>query len=136
MTPVDVCNLALLEIGQRVQINSLTDNSPQANACSLFYSPKIRMLLRSANWAFARAQMPLTLWKSVVINGVYSPTPPPQPWQYSYLYPADCEKMRFTQPTLPTPNSTTPPLTSAPNNFFCYPPTPTAIPFVEATDLD
>lgn len=135
MTPTEVANLALGEIGQRVLINSFDDGSAAANAAKLFYSPKTRMLMRSANWDFARAQLALTQWKAVSINGVASTNPPPQPWQYSYLYPTDCLKIRFVQPTVPIATPGTP-LTTAPNSIFPYPGIPTAIPFVEATDFD
>ena len=136
MTPVNVCNLALAEVGQRVQIASLADQSPAANAASLFFTPKTQMLLRSANWAFARAQSTLTLYKSVLVAGAASTNPPPQPWQYEYLYPSDCQRLRFLQPTLPGANQTTPPLTTTPNSYFSYPPTPTGVPFVEGADFD
>lgn len=135
MTPTEVCNLALGEVGQRVLINSFDDGTPPANAAKLFYTPRTRMLMRSANWDFARAQLPLTLWKAAAINGVASANPPPQPWLYSYLYPSDCLKMRFVQPTVPIATPGTP-LTTSPNTVYPYPGIPTAIPFVEGTDID
>lgn len=137
MTPTEVANLALAEIGNRVPITSFSDGSPAANAAALFYTPKTQMLLRTANWDFARAgATPLTLWKSLLTaSGQISATPPPQPWQYSYLYPTDCLKMRFVQPTLQNAAPGTP-LTTAPAPVWGAPPVPTAIPFVIGTDFD
>ena len=135
MTPTTVCNLALAEIGQRIQIAALTDASPAANVAALFYEPKTQMLLRSANWDFARAQIPLSLWKSQIVNGALSNTPPPQPWQYSYLYPQDCLRMRFVQPTVTNTGGNVA-LTASQMTQLVFPPIPTSIPFVEGTDFD
>lgn len=135
MSIINICNSALLEIGARVQINSLDDNSPAANACSLLYHEKVRMLLRGACWDFARRQVPLTLYKAAVINGNVSANPPPQPWQYEYLYPPDCLKARFLIPTYPTSPAGTP-LTTGQTWSVLTPTTITSIPFVIATDLD
>lgn len=137
MTPTDVANLALAEIGNRVQISSFTDGSPAGNAAALFYTPKTQMLLRTANWDFARAgATPLTLWKQLLTStGAISASPPPQPWQYSYLYPSDCLKVRFIQPTIQQVAPGTP-LTTAPAPVYGAPPVPTAIPFVIGTDFD
>lgn len=135
MEPVQVCNIALAEIGSRILLNSLTDNSPQAVVANTFYQPKIQMLLRSANWDFARAQRTLTTWKQATVNGVASATPPPQPWLFSYLYPPDCLKARFILPTMPVAAPGTP-LTTTPTNLAYPPPVPTAIPFVPGTDVD
>ena len=78
---VQVCNLSLLEMSNRVQINSLNDNSPAANACSLLYGPKTQALLRGAPWTFARKQVTLTQYKAAIVNGTVSSNPPPQQWQ-------------------------------------------------------
>jgi hypothetical protein len=135
VTPVDVANISLLEIGNRVSINSFSDATPAAQACRVLYTSKIQALLRAANWSFARAQLSLTQWKAAIVNGAISPTPPPQPWYYSYLYPPDCLKMRFIQPTVVTAAAGTP-LTTGGSGTWVYPQVPTAIPFVEGTDFD
>ena len=135
MGPVQVCNLALAECGNRVLITSLSDVSPPAVAANLFYTPKTQMLLRAARWDFARAQVTLTVWKQAVVNGVTSANPPPQPFLFSYLWPADCIAARFVQPTIPTPQSGVP-ATTAPNLAPWAMRPPTNVPFVVATDLD
>lgn len=100
MTPVDVCNLALSEIGQRVIIASFSDKAPAAAAAALHYTPRVQMLLRSAQWDFARATIILTQWKAALIDGATSSNPPAQPFAYAYLYPPDCLKARFIMPTI------------------------------------
>lgn len=135
MGPVEVANLALAEIGNRVQISSFSDGTPAAQAASLFYTPKIQMLLRAAPWDFARGQVTLSQLKATVVNGVVSNTPPPQPWNYEYAKPSDCLKARFLLPTLQTQPAGTP-LTTTPNVPIYAPSPPTSIPFVMATDFD
>ena len=135
MTPVQVCNLALSEMGSRVLLNALTDNSPQAQCANLNYTPRVQMLLRAASWDFARAQINLSVFKQALVNGAVSNNPPPQPWLFSYLWPSDCLKARFILPTIPVQPSGTP-LTTAPNPIARVPPVPTGIPFVVGTDLN
>jgi hypothetical protein len=135
-TPTDVLNIALVETGSRVLINNLaTDTSAQAITGRILYTPKTQALLRGAHWDFARAQATLTVWKAAIVNGVTSSNPPPQPWLYSYLYPADCLKCRFVLPTIPVSPAGTP-LTTTPVNMARSPPVPTGIPFVPGTDFD
>lgn len=132
---VNVCNLALLEMGNRVQINSLNDNSPAGNAASLFYTPKTKALLRGAPWTFCRKQVLLTQYKASIVNGAQSSDPPPQPWNYEYLRPADCLRARFLIP-FQTITSSGVPLTTAPNEVFPTACVNTGIPFVDAMDVD
>ncbi len=120
MTPTEVCNLALAEIGIQTRIRSIDppDASSAGAAAATFYKPKIRALLRSVNWDFARAQVFLTLWKDASqqpVPGVpigqfqigVSPigsvpgNAPPQPFMFSYLVPVDCLDARFVLPTIP-----------------------------------
>lgn len=132
---VNVCNLALLQMSNRVQINSLNDNSPAANAASLFYTPKTQALLRAAPWTFTRKQVVLTQYKAAIVNGAVSSNPPPQQWQYEYLKPADCLRARFIQSTVTTSTAGTP-LTTAPNYAMPSPQVNTSTPFVMAMDVD
>lgn len=132
---VDVVNLALLEMSNRVQINSLNDNTPAAQAAALLYTPKTQALLRSAPWTFARKQTILTQYKAAIVNGVLSSDPPPQPWQYEYLRPADCLRARFLIQYQTTTTSSVP-LTTAPNVVYPLGSPNTAVPFVDAVDTD
>ena len=135
MVPETVCNLALAEMGGRIQIQSFSDNTPQAQIAALLYKPKTQALLRGANWDFARAQQTLAVWKAAIINGVASANPPPQPWLYSYLWPSDCLKARFVTVTTPLVAPGTP-LTSNPTVAAWMPPAWTSAPFVPGTDFD
>ena len=130
-----VSNIALAEHRATGLDSSFTDNSPvKANAAQLFYTSKTQALIRAANWGFTRASITPTQWcgacqraaKRIATTAAVL---------YSYLYPADCLRLRFVLPTLQTPVAS-PPLTTNASSPFCYPGVPTAIPFVEATDLD
>lgn len=136
-SPVDICNVALAEAQTRTSINGFPpiDNSPAAVASKLFFTTKTQMVLRGANWDFARRQENLTLLRAAVINGAVSSDPPPQPWQYEYLYPADCLKLRFLiQYQQPQPSGT--PLTTAPTNAIAPALATTNVPFVIAAKVN
>lgn len=135
MGPVEVANMALSEVGNDVQINSFDDNTPASRAARTFYTPKLQMLMRSANWDKFRAQIALTQLKATVINGVTTDDPPPSPWNFEYAYPSDCLKLRFIQPT-PQAVPGGVPLTTAPNALLVTGSLPTQIPFVVGTDYD
>lgn len=130
-----VCNLALSEIGQRTAISSLSENSPAANCANLYYLPKTRALLRAAQWNFARSQAQLTLYKAAIVNGAVSANPPPQPFQYEYLYPSQALEIRFIVPYI-TPAAAGTPLTTDPSIGALPTSLPTGIPFVVAMDTD
>ena len=134
--PTDLVNLALTEIGSRVLISNLaTDTTAQAITARQMYTPRIQSLLRAANWDFARAQAPLTVWKAAIINGVTSSNPPPQPFLFSYIYPPDCLKVRFILPTVPVSPPGIP-LTTAPTPTAWSPPVSTSSRFIPGTDVD
>ena len=139
MTPTDVANLSLAEGSTRTLIQGFPpiDNTPAAVAANLFYTPKTRSLLRGANWAFCRRQSLLTLLRRAIeSDGTASTDPPSQPWQFEYLVPSDCLRMRFLQQFLTTTTSgTSVPLTSA-SGATIYPAyAVTRVPFVEAVDM-
>ena len=132
-----MCNLALAEIGNRTTISSISppDGSTAANTAALFYTPKTQALLRSALWGFARKQAPLSLYKSLLVNGQISATPPPQGFLFEYVWPVDCLRMRFIIPTANVAPAGTP-LTTAQGVTPMYYSPPTRIPFVDAMDTD
>lgn len=79
-TAVDICNLALVRIGQSVQITSIT--SPTTNEerlCALVYPIARDFVLREAPWNFAT--------KTAALAGS---TTGPALWAYQYDYPSDC----------------------------------------------
>lgn len=59
-SPVDLCNLALNKIKQ-ANIESLSENSLQAERCQLVYNHVRRNLLAQYNWTFAIDREALTL---------------------------------------------------------------------------
>lgn len=134
-SPVDICNIALAECGNRVQISSFNDGTPASVIANLFYTPKLQMLSRAAPWDSFRAQAALTLLKATIIDGAVSDDPPPQPWAYQYAWPSDCLRARFLLPTIQTVGTGVP-LTTGPNYALQNASPPTAIPFVVATAFD
>lgn len=112
-SPVEVVNIALAEIGIQHSISSFNDTSTEAKVAKLLYQPKIDALFRAARWNCARKQGNLTLLKAVSIDGVTSTDPPPRPWYYEYLYPADCLAARYLIPDYNVAGDINPPLTTA-----------------------
>lgn len=98
VTQVDLCNMALDEVGTRSTITALNDGSPEARACSRHYDSILDQLLRSAQWSFARRFVSLTLLKSApgtptnpsgTWPNPWTNTVPPPPWLYQYAMPGD-----------------------------------------------
>jgi hypothetical protein len=101
---VSCCNLALLSIGARAQVSSITpsDGSTAADACSTLFSFVFQQLARTARWGCLNKQITLTLIQAAQgtpenPNGSTLPLPQ-QPWLYAYLYPSDCLLMRQVFP--------------------------------------
>lgn len=138
MTPEQVCNIALAEIGTQASISSFSEGNPEANAASTFYTPKIQALLRAALWNCARFQVVLSLQyaaPNTPTNPTSTPPFPPQPWLYSYFLPADFLRARYLLPTLPV-NTINPPLTTAPLVALPTYIANCAVPYALGTDLD
>lgn len=77
---VDICNLALANIGETAKVTSIDppDGSAQASLCSTFYPLARDSLLQMGYWSFAIKRKALT----AVDN-------PRTEWQYAYAVPAD-----------------------------------------------
>lgn len=135
MNPTDVCNLGLSEAQSRTQISGFPpiDNSPAAVQAGMFYGPKIRALLRAANWDFARRQVLGTVVKQAFVNGSPSSDPPPQPWLFEYAYPDDCLRLRFLV-QYQQPQAGSVPFTTGPQNVINPAYATTRVPFVIAND--
>jgi len=80
---VDICNLALLRLGTRSTISSLTEGSTESNACAHVYAMLRDLLLSSHPWTFASQR--------VVLADLGSP---PIGWRHRYAYPANCLKAK------------------------------------------
>lgn len=138
---VSLCNLALLSIGSRSQISSLTENNTESNACSTLFSFVYEHLARTAKWNCLRKQATLSLLKAAQgtpenPSGTSMPLPP-TPWLYSYVHPSDCLAVRFISPSLPsTTSNSNLSFTTFNNQAPITMPTGGAIPFVVAYDTD
>jgi hypothetical protein len=140
-TQITIANMALGLIGARTNIQNFNQQTPEANAVSLFYEAEFTALARTANWNCLRRQAALTLLKAAAWTpeGQSQQYPaPPVPWSYEYAIPSDCLRARLIVPwDIPQQPATTPPLTT--NGPA---PTPTnigrrqAIKFVVSTDTD
>ena len=60
-TEAQVCNLALLAVGQREPIQSLTEQSTYARVCNTIYGPTRDKLLSMHAWSFATKRAVLAL---------------------------------------------------------------------------
>ncbi len=112
---IDICNQALATVGTRSTISSLTEDSPEALACSQQYASTRDKLLRAAPWNFATRWAALGLLKALpglpesnitAVSNVWQTTYPPPPWAYSYAYPTNCLMVRsvHAQPNNATTN--------------------------------
>jgi hypothetical protein len=118
---VSCCNLALLSIGARAQVSSITpsDGSTAADACATLFSFVFQQLARTARWGCLNKQVTMTLIQAAQgtpenPTGTTLPLPQ-QPWLYGYLYPPDCLLMRQIFPPI-TSTGSTPNQTSLNNN--------------------
>lgn len=80
---VEICNMALANIGARSTIASLTEQSTEARQCNIIYGPARDYILRKHPWKFAT--------KVVALSDIGSPPPD---WSYRYQYPSDCLNAR------------------------------------------
>lgn len=76
---IEICNLALSNIGNSRSINSLTEASKEAGQCALHFDACRDAVLADADWNFATKRLALA----------DTGTPPPD-WSYAYQYPTDC----------------------------------------------
>jgi len=80
---VEICNLALNNLGAKSTIASITEQSVEARQCNVVYGPARDYILRKHPWSFAE--------KTVALSSLGSPPPD---WSYRYQYPSDCVKAR------------------------------------------
>lgn len=143
VSPVDVANLALDNIGARFSVSSLSPPLPPPNAAVVArqYQPRIDALHRAAHWNFARKQISLSLLKAAKDTpenpgGTKLPLPP-IPWQYEYAYPSDCLKARFLIPgCAPSQSQSGNPFPAGTQQTPPWPWTNPGYKFVVASDAD
>jgi hypothetical protein len=85
VSEVSICNMALSKIGASSSIESLTEESAEANECNLWYTFSRRQTLQATDWGFARRRITLA---------THGDDPPSGVWGYRYQYPSDCLTMR------------------------------------------
>jgi hypothetical protein len=132
---VDIANRALLSVGARAQISSLSpsDGSDEANAISVLWTPTFESLARSAHWNCLRKQVVLSLLAAAQgtpenPDGTLYPIPD-TPWLYAYAYPSDCLDMRYIIPSYPANTGSTTPSTTINNAAGTWLPSGGQIPY-------
>ena len=78
---VEICNIALSNI-RAGSINSLDENSLQAQQCKLKYALLRDRMLTEVPWTFNRKIRALSVLTTEIFN-----------WAYAYQYPTDCLKI-------------------------------------------
>ena len=79
-TSADVCNLALIKVGQRqLLIDSLDEQTEVAMACKAIYAHTRDLVLTEAQWSFATIRATLALT-----------TQTRDGWTYAYAVPTNC----------------------------------------------
>ncbi len=79
---IQICNIALLRIGSARTINSLSEQSKQADVCNVFYESSRDTVLSDFDWNFAS--------KRVVLADLDTPS---TDWHFAYRYPTDCMRI-------------------------------------------
>ena len=88
ISEVRICNMALSHVGTKSSIESITEDSPEAKQCDLWYDFSRRQALAVNDWSFARKRLTLA---------THSDDPPDGIWGFRYQYPSDCIKFRELQ---------------------------------------
>ncbi len=86
---VDICNLALANLGQDANVSSINppEGSADAENCARFYPIARDSVLEEFAWTFASRRTALALRTETI-----------DPWAYSYALPAGCLKPRRILP--------------------------------------
>lgn len=86
LSDVDLCNMALSNLGISLGIQSLNDQTAEGKACKFWYAKTRDQLLKYAPWNFAFFNQALATDGSIVPNSLFAYPG----WTYSYQYPNDC----------------------------------------------
>lgn len=89
ITVVDIYNWALAAVGTKSRVQSPTEASIEAEACTIFYENVRDQILRSAPWDCARAFKRLALSAERSDDAAWVATDPAPGWLYAYALPAD-----------------------------------------------
>lgn len=86
---IEICNMALGNVGTSKTIASIDEASNEARACKTYYDQVLKEVLRVRPWPFSTGMVQLALVE----------TQPNPIWHYSYRYPSDCAKVRRIVPS-------------------------------------
>lgn len=90
----EVCNLALLLVGQTQFIDDLSDPTPEGEACDQAYEKCRDSVLQEHAWSFATRRAELNLVADGERGG----------WAYAYTLPADCLAPRWLDVGIENPS--------------------------------
>lgn len=82
ISSVKICNMALAHVGDSATIESLSEASPEAKVCNLWYDWSRLQTIEAHNWTFSRKRKVLAVLE----------TDASVEWIYRYGYPSDCVK--------------------------------------------
>lgn len=86
-TQVQICKLALANIGHTERIQAMDEASEAAYNCDLYYDPALRAALELYPWNFARKIATLALLAE-----------DPDDYEYAYQVPSDCVRPLYILP--------------------------------------
>ena len=87
ISQIDLCNNALDLVGQGMHIDTLEDDTKEADLCRRNYSVTVQRALAKFNFNFARKDEVIT--DSNLLDTVSLP------WAYTYSLPEDCQRVLF-----------------------------------------
>ena len=88
ISEVRICNMAMSMIGASSKIETLTEDTAEAQECNLWYTYSRKQALAANDWSFARRRLTLA---------THNDDPPSGIWAYRYQYPSDCVVLRNLQ---------------------------------------
>lgn len=91
---LEIWNMALSMLGTRSRVADTSEDSTEAQQCSIWFAPARDAALRAFDWNFARRYLTLALRADVTL---------PSNWAYAYSYPPDCLRFRGIQPMVVPP---------------------------------
>lgn len=94
LSKVDICNMALSNVGTQSTIEDIDEESAEAAQCRVWYDRARRQALEAYPWSFAKTRLVLA---------EDAEDPPEGLWGFRYQYPADCIAAReIENPAGPT----------------------------------
>ena len=86
---VDIYNMALGQVGVDTGLSSPTENSYEAEQCTLYYELVRKQALSAAHWPAARAAFRLNLAATKDTTTAWMQGDPEPGWTYAYSLPSD-----------------------------------------------